>query len=471
MSLPFEVSPGRPGLCVLLARKGWIWLGPIFIFAGMAMGQTTEKVDPFKNSDRPVPANYKGPIFHLSHDYPTARPDPPVDPPWIKALGGKPISQDNALAYVKALKDYIAADMRKLILDYANWNADQAGWYNMPWLFSITEPIHGTYVGSSFPHTMFPLSGLKKDMTTLVVVYYDRTAGYTIGQIWGKDAMKPDLSRAQYQEGAIIVKVALTTATKEEWAPMEGAATWDIGDGGPNPSKAAFFQFDIIVKDSKTAPRTTWVFSTLVYDKNARGDAWDKMIPLGAMWGNDPDVNSAINPNVPLKENVINPMAPLYATETLGYGGRLSGPNDGAIVQDAIIDGDLVPRVTVSSCMSCHGVAENPMRSFLLPGPGISNAQGGISPTAQGDLMYLDKPGSVAFLQWFQDRPGTEPQDSGTQPLDYHMNLAFKALPLWAKFTGQDPGQIYARSPAGLRELLLHPESSSKTGRLLDRTH
>jgi hypothetical protein len=314
---------------------------------------------------------------------------------------------------------------------------------------------------------MFPLSGLKEDMTTLVVVYYDKTAGYTLGQIWGKDAMRPDLSKAQYQEGAIIVKVALTTATQDEWSPMEGAAAWDIGGTASDPSKAAFFQFDIIVKDSKTAPKTTWVFTTLVYDRNAKGDAWDKMIPLGAMWGNDPDINSAVNPNAVLKESVINPMAPLYATETLGYGGRLSGPNDGAIAQNAIIDGEYVPRVAVSSCMSCHGVAENPMKSFLLPGPGISNAQGGVGPTTQGDLIYLYKPGSADFLGWFQDRPGNVPQDPGTQPLDYHMNLAFKALPLWAKYSGQNLSQVYAAAPAAMRELLLNPEHSSKTGRML----
>ena len=55
-------------------------------------------------------------------------------------------------------------------------------------------------------------------------------------------------------------------------------------------------QFDIIVKDSVAAPKTGWVFSTLVYDLNAPGDAWDKMVPLGAQWGNDPGIDPETNP-------------------------------------------------------------------------------------------------------------------------------------------------------------------------------
>ena len=53
-------------------------------------------------------------------------------------------------------------------------------------------------------------------------------------------------------------------------------------------------------------------------------------MPLGATWGNDPDVDSSNKKAPPLKETWINPAAPKYSTETLGWGGRLSGPNDGA---------------------------------------------------------------------------------------------------------------------------------------------
>lgn len=441
---------------------------------------TAANANPFADAAVPLPSSYQGPKFQLSYNYPTTLPQLPPDLPWIKALGGKPISQDNAIAYVNAVKDYIGDDMRRLILDYKDWDADQAGWYNLPWLCSIRDPVHGTYVGAAdTPADMFPLSGLKKPMTTHVLVYYNDIAGYTLKQIWGDTAKNPDLSNPQFEEGAIVIKVAVTTALPEDWSPLEGAAQWKLYaplDNNPqwkNPTffDTSVFQFDIIVKDTKTAPETGWVFATLTYDKEAPGDSWDRLVPLGAMWGNDPEINSAINPNAILKENVINPIGFLYATETLGYGGRLSGPNDGAVVQDVFIIGESpekkVARTSVSSCMSCHGVAEWPMNSFMLPGVRIN------------DSLKIYKPGSPDFNRWFQSRPGNVPQDSGTIALDYGMNMAYKALPFWHKWyqANKDrqpelatpnllqgaPNPVEA-VPAHLRDLLLHPENTGYNG-------
>ena len=168
-----------------------------------------------------------------------------------------------------------------------------------------------------------------------------------------------------------------------------------------------------------------------------------------------------------IKETVINPIAPLYAVETLGYGGRLSGPNDGAIVQtilnsgaaldqNVFIDGQPAARVRVSSCMSCHGVAEWPMNSFLLPG----------GPQNLTDNLFIYRPGTLEFNRWMQSRPGNVPQDPGTEPLDYDMNIAFKALNLWSQYTGKGKAALQG-APAPLQELLRHPERFGKNGRLL----
>lgn len=426
-------------------------------------------VNPYANSAYAPPKSYKGPVFNLSYDYPRRKPASIKNPPWIRALNGKGISQDNALDYVKAVKAYIAKDMRTLILNYPKWNADKAKWYNLPWLFNVREPIHGAYIGSQFPHNMFPLSGLKKGMTTYVLVYYNDIAAYTLGQLWGDDAMNPDLKNNQFLDGAIIIKACFTTALADDWSPMEGAAKWTLYGpphsaelGNPELFEASFFQFDIIVKDSKTAPQTSWVFSTLIYDKNAEGDAWDRMIPLGAMWGNDPEIYSAVQPNAILKQNVINPMAPLYATETLGYGGRLAGPNDGAVVQDAIIDGKIAPRIRVSSCMSCHGTSEWPMKSFLLPGP---------MPSTSSNFTQIYQPATHEFDKWFQDRPGYVPQDTGTIPFDYDLNITFKALPAWAKYMKEINShhpylKMLEKVSPHMKILLENPEKTSKTGHL-----
>jgi hypothetical protein len=61
---------------------------------------------------------------------------------------------------------------------------------------------------------------------------------------------------------------------------------------------------------SRTAPKTSWGFTTLVYDKDATGDAWDKIIPLGAMWGNDPMINSAVDPNALLSAQPVGGIRP-----------------------------------------------------------------------------------------------------------------------------------------------------------------
>ncbi len=280
----------------LRVRRIWIFpavLAVIFVTGGVAQ---TPAVNPWANSSWPPPPRYTGPVFQLSYDYPVQLPPPLTDPPWIRALGGKPISADNALAYVSAVKDYISSDMRTLMLDYPHWNAQQRKWYNLPWLFSLRDPIHGTYVGTHQDPTVFPLSNMKKKlMTDYVLVYYNDVAGYTLGQLWGKTALQPDMTKAQFQDGAIIIKAALTDATPADWSPLEGTSVWELyppgtsADGSPTaPTKTVnvhFFQFDIIVKDTKTAPLTGWVFSTLVYDKHIAGDTWTRMVPLGAMLG------------------------------------------------------------------------------------------------------------------------------------------------------------------------------------------
>jgi hypothetical protein len=421
----------------------------------------------------PPTSVYDGPLFALSHAYP-AKPVAPPDPaPWRVAIDMGRIDTGNAGAYTQALKDHIAADMRVLLFDYANWDAGRAGWYNMPWLAPVREPIHGTYVGSSFPKGMFPVSGLGADMSTHVLVYYDAVSASMLQAVWGADGMTPQTGiaagSAQYPEGSIIVKPAFTTAGPAVWAPMQGAYPWTIyavpGDGtsgAPALQTVYLFQFDIIVKDSVSAPDTGWVFSTLVYDGAIAGDdPWAKMVPLGAMWGNDPTVDSPADCDYlqpgscpALAETWINPIAPVYAKETLGWGGRLSGPNDGAVDIAAIVrqaDGSQAPypgRLAMSSCMSCHGSAEYTMQSFLLPSPSTCSDDV-CAPTVQhGELVYW-APGTKEFSAWFQDRPGTTPMDGSTTALDYGMNLAFKALPSWYQSTGQGSAspmvEAYAR--------------------------
>lgn len=441
-----------------------------FLFSFCTGGAVdTGEPNPWALPPPPPKSVYSGPLFVLSHDYPTTPVTPPDPAPWREAIGGGYINTDNAAAYVQALKDYIAEDMKILLFDYENWDPGAAGWYNIPWLTSLgttnqpgilREAIRGSYVGSTFAPAMFPKSGLQDSMTTHVVVYYDAVSAWSLQQVWGTSGMDPvpglDAGGAQFPDGGIIVKAAFSTADGNTWSPLEGASRaqlWALpgaqSTGDPTLLSVSLFQFDIIVKDTVSAPKTGWVFSTLVYDKSVDSDdPWDRMVALGAMWGNDPDVNSPEDCDYlvpgscpPLSETWINEATPVYARETLGWGGRLSGPNDGAVDIAAYIQTPDGPkpyqgRYAMSSCMSCHGPAEYKQQSFLLPVPADCQGDNCVPTIKDGSLVYYQA-GSPEFMEWFQSRPGDEPQNAGQIALDYDMNFSFKALPQWYTATGQ----------------------------------
>lgn len=424
--------------------------------------QATVPKEPFLTNNGQIPpaSQYSGPMFQLSHGWP-ARPLPPMaNPPWSRAIGGGLINKTNAAAYVAALKQYVSANARQLILDYQNWDAAKAHWYNEPWLGSIRESIHGTYSAGQFGPEVFPGTGLTTTFDTHVLTYYDERAAYSLYKVWKAEANNPDIKTENFQfdEGSVIVKAAMFVSDdpnhQTDWWPVtKGAAEWPlylaIPESSPGPTavlKSYVMQFDIIVKDSVSAPKTGWVFATLVYDANAAGDAWDKMVPLGVMWGNDPDVNSALVPPPPLNENWINPAAPTYSTQTLGWGGRLSGPNDGAR-NDIQVGTAVLKNAPDLSCMSCHSPAEwQPAQhkdlSFLLPsypnpnpGPPYKTCPDG---KPNDPYICSPAPGSADWFRWFQNRNGTQPfdPDSGSIATDFDMVFAFKTLPMWWRATG-----------------------------------
>jgi len=133
---------------------------------------------------------------------------------------------------------------------------------------------------------------------------------------------------------------------------------------------------DIMVKDSRATDSAGWVFGTFVYNGNlpAKNDysaacdkysgeakKWCNLVPVGVMWGNDPDntignINrkpSKDNPTVinkSLKQTVINTSKDLPA-QHLGWSSRLNGPADNP----------------GSSCMSCHSTGQYPRVSPIMP--------------------------------------------------------------------------------------------------------
>lgn len=418
----------------------------------------------FMNHRDSVPSKeqYSGPLFVLSHDYPTTA-KPVVNPSWQQALKGQPISALNTFAYMDSLKTYVAPNVLPFFTANKEWTAAKYGWFNEPWMGSQREAILGTYFGNGNPANMFKT--LKEDEAGYALVLYDSTAAYTVGQIWGKTGQKVNLANdaAQFTEGSVIVKFAFSNINYPQWSVMKDAQTFSVYDTvattenpktGYQVRKVSFFQMDIIVKDSKTAPKTGWVYSTFVYDMNAAGSFWDKMVPLGAMWGNDPGVNSPITPPYPkLYETVINPKAPAYSTETLGWGGRLSGPNDGAVAQQAIDinTGKTYTNLALSSCMSCHSPAQDTFKSFLLPAP---------LPKSTDTGFYVFTPGSANWNLWFRDDYGNVPFDSGQVAMDYDMVMAFKSIPAYNHAQGSKKNTVLHNNIEAVKNFRKHKSKS-----------
>lgn len=450
------------------AETGLLWL--------CLVGASAVGADPLASNNGFYPPyndpdplkNYLGPFNVANLDY----PDTPPTVRWERGGGvvSGPLTQDNALAYMTALKDHLEPTMRPLIDAPGTWDARAAGWYDMVWLgardgkdpTSGREAIMNTYGGQIVPSDSWPAPYTPTTtwMQNYGVIYYDPVAASMLGQVWA-DVYAPDLSKLDFPDGSIVVKAEAATVQPKDWpspetgSVLKGAAEWKVfrpttDDQRKQQSHPDFipdnvvqtvypFQLAIKVKDSKAAPDTGWVYMAFVYDARSNGATpWDRFIPAGAMWGNDPA--GATQPDgVPkggLKETWLNPAAPPFFQDTLGWGNRLAAPMDVAVRHDVILPSG--KRVTgadgfsASSCLSCHGTAEFPFTINLYPSPNRT-----FPPDDTPFPMY--EPGSVKWAEWFQNRRGNVAQSGniGGTALDYDLSTMF-ALGAWAAATGNE---------------------------------
>ena len=408
--------------------------------------------DPYASNNGLYPdaSQWSGPYRSLNYDYP-----PVAEGKWLSARPKEELNPVSAEAYVDKLKTVLAPTMQAMIEEPDKWDPATNGWYGMIWQGAGSpgpkgvdpttgqEAILGSFSGQVITQETFAAFGLSKDMQNHTVIYYDALSATMLAKLWA-DPFSPDRTAVSFPEGSMVVKAAAVTPTPEQWPVVEGSATWqvfrptvDAIDGPPVVVPLRVLQFDIIVKDKVAAPETGWVFVTYVYDKDATGEtAWDKLVPLGAMWGNDPQF--ARDPNgLPagetLQETWINPDAPAYSRSSLGWGGRLSGPIDVSERHNVLLtDGTRVPVMKASSCLSCHGTAQFPFVSNLYPSPNRAFPR-------EGALFPMYVPGSEMWARWFQNRPGSQPQNenAGSVALDYDMLIMF-ALSAFDAAAGND---------------------------------
>jgi hypothetical protein len=435
------------GLALVFVGAGCIW--PV---------SSAFAADPFaaNNGLYPTTAQWSRSYRISNYDYPKE-----AQSEWLKHAPREKLTTANAAAYVDALKAFVEPSLEAMIDSPDTWDPVATGWFSMPWTAEISgtdatsgrEAILGSFSGQVIQGSSFkaramaaavarPLlyADLMTDMQNHTVVYYDPVAATMLRKVWA-DPFNPAARNTVFPEGALVVKAGAVTATPAQWPVVTDSAVWNVFRppfspvDDPNPpsntpvvTPLRVLQFDVIVKDTVASPQTGWVFITWVYDRAAPGKRpWDRLVPLGAMWGNDPEYArdpKGTDPSGRLQETWINPKAPAYAIKTLGWGGRLSGPIDVSLRHGVVLtNGEILDKgVHASSCLSCHGTSQYPFVANLYPSPNKIFPQ-------DGKTFLLYPPGSPEWAQWFANRPGNVPQsaalDANAVGLDYDMLLTF----------------------------------------------
>jgi hypothetical protein len=434
------------------------------LLAWAAVGHA-QSVDPLgsNNGVYPPSQDWTGGLRTSNYSYPKA----PVAPRWKPAAGLGALTTLTAPLYAAALKQFLATEMSGLVNDPGNWAPAKVGWYDMPWMAqgetladgrvdpnSGREALLGSHTGQILEPSTFPSLPPAAKFQNHSVIYYNDVAGAMLGRLW-KDLYRPDLTDPQFPEGSVVVKVEAVTLTPDQWRAILGSTRYFvyrptvaiIDNPGityktPSVVPVYFSQMAVKVKDSVAAPETGWVYVGFAYDANAKGaTVWDKAVPVGAMWGNDPafaGTPSGRNPYGALLQTWVNPQAPPFAKDTLGWGGRLAGPMDVATRHNVLTvsgkryQGDTT--LAASACLSCHAAAQFPFTENLYPSPNKVFPE-------DGDPFLLYDPGSQDWARWFQNRPGTKPLSgdgrTGIVALDYDMLLTF-ALSAYNRAAGND---------------------------------
>jgi hypothetical protein len=372
------------------------WQDPKFTSVGMWQGQQI--------SNQP-PSDWTGPVFRLSQQYPADLPPETGDEGWklfnpFKAGLSQEDMQKQAHEYAWAVMRYIqegnvsegakGGDVQK---DWTLCNNPVRRWVHIP--FQTYDPSSGREFMHGLTREAPVTFTLKKDNSPLkttvwAVGFYNPRAAYALGQVWKPDgnAQFPTSNMA-FPEGAVIGKLLFTTATPEQLPILTNMPRWQANISDPafcsckpssgeqsctfqeisqqcprTPGEVTLMQFDIAVRDSRSP--TGWAYGTFVADGQAKAsekNPWNRISPLGLMWGNDTQPSGALAINYPVdprkngftQEAVFFDVVDRWNVDSngghLGCNSRLNGPADNAR----------------SSCLSCHMTASVPDKNRSVP--------------------------------------------------------------------------------------------------------
>jgi hypothetical protein len=387
------------------------------------------------------PSQYNARTFKLSQDFPKAKPA--IDPAVQKIL--QMDYTKDWKKYALAVRDYIYEGNIERDVPDAFYLEDNPvrRWYHVPWQHYGhfgREGIHGlTKEGPEEPKTLAPSQ--TSEWQTFAVGFYNSPGGWMIGRVWADpDNPNMDILRKEgFPVGTVVGKILFTTAPPSEVPYLSAPIEWLAyttksfkpfsDDPKENPRSITvvrLIQMDIMVRDPRATATGGWVFGTFVYNGALAAqntNPWLNTVPVGLMWGNDPDVTShsdsnptptktEINPD--LKETVINTSDDLPPMH-LGFGLRLNGPVDNS----------------QSSCMSCHSTSQYPAISALAP-----------SFVTKPDGSQQFEPGSPGWMRWFRNVPCDTPFDQEATSTDYSLQLA-ASVQNYMKAKGAQVGGSY----------------------------
>lgn len=358
---------------------------------------------------RPKLKDYKGPLFKLSQDYPPAKVVA-EKPDFLSIPFNENDKEQNWLKYLLAVRSYCFEGNEELDeLDWDVRNNDVRKWYHAPWQHwgrNGREGIRGlTREADAEPGQLATTQTGK--FQTYAIAFYNDVGAYTIGQVW-RDHLEPDYRNIRFEVGTVVFKLLFTQAAGDQVPYLDPPVEWtayaetSASNQTRSVQKLRLLQMDIMVRDDRVNQinGTGWVFGTYCYNgKVASQNAYEKLVPVGLQWGNDPDrTEDHVNQkpeetkrNLRLNETVINPSAEL-PPQHLGWNGRLNGPAD----------------YYASSCMSCHATAQYPVQRHQNPDFGTRKVQHG--------------PGE--WMNWFRNLKCGEPFSEYSNSTDFSLQLS-----------------------------------------------
>ncbi|HEU4693927.1 MAG TPA: hypothetical protein VFS23_36430 [Vicinamibacterales bacterium] len=395
----------------------------------------------FRDAVDGPPPGWTGPVFALSHNYPTT---PPIcDSPWLKrkvdfnaAKPTWPGANNEWSDYVQDIVNYVKEGQDPDLRDEIGWRADVNGstrWFHVPWMAFDGERgrefVHGltnelstsasTFNGPGRGTGLHELPGATSPsgdgpyFETWSIGFYNPCGAATLGQGWpasGEPATYTDdkgrlLARGMpFPEGTVVVKLLNTTADETVVPYLKGSTSWQANAHTQTGStysmcertvrRVHLVQIDLAVVDLRSPTR--WVYSTLGYDGNLPGKTvWDRLKPLGVQWGNDHESYPAVAQaqSKPLRETLL---APVGTPEHYGCNKRLAGVVDQAN----------------SSCVSCHmGAYAAPPGVIQVQGTNVPAIFGFPGPAAQGMCSEFNQANSNYFSDYAYPMPF--PQSTG----------------------------------------------------------